>query len=68
MKEIIVYLIAAVAGLTILGYSVHMLIGGLVSRATEYTVIAVTVLIGAGVLGFLAWDVVVRRRGSNYRG
>lgn len=61
MKEIIVYLIAAVAGLTILGYSVHMLIGGLVSSATEYTVIAVAVLVGAVVIGFLAWDVVKRR-------
>ncbi|HWQ95209.1 MAG TPA: hypothetical protein VN418_06905 [Gammaproteobacteria bacterium] len=62
MKEIIVYLIAAVAGLTILGYSVHMLIGGLVSRTTEYTVIALAVLVGVAVLGFLAWDV-IRRRG-----
>lgn len=61
MKEIIVYLIAAVAGLTILGYSVHMLIGGLVSSVTEYTVIAVAVLVGAVVIGFLAWDVVKRR-------
>ena len=61
MKEIVVYLIAAIAGLTILGYSVHMLIGGLVSRATEYTVIALAVLIGVAVLGFLAWDVVKRR-------
>jgi hypothetical protein len=62
MKEIFVYLIAAVAGLTILGYSVHMLIGGLVSRATEYAVIALAVLIGIAVLGYLAWDV-IRRRG-----
>ncbi len=61
MKEIIVYLIAAIAGLTILGYSVHMLIGGLVSITTEYTVIAVVVVVGAVVLGFLAWDVVRRR-------
>ncbi|MCL5801321.1 MAG: hypothetical protein M1283_02100 [Gammaproteobacteria bacterium] len=61
MKEIVVYLIAAIAGLTILGYSVHMLIGGLVSRATEYTVITLTVLVGVVVLGFLAWDVVKRR-------
>ena len=61
MKEIIVYLIAAVAGLTVLGYSVHMLIGGLVSRATEYTVIAIACALGAAVLGFMAWDVVRRR-------
>ena len=61
MKEIIVYLIAAVAGLTVLGYSLHMLIGGLVSKDTEYTVIALAVLVGAIVLGYLAWDVVKRR-------
>ncbi len=62
MKEIIIYLIAAVAGLAILGYSVHMLIGGLVSKTTEFTVITCAVLVGAALLGYLAWDV-IRRRG-----
>ncbi len=63
MKEILIYGLAAVAGLTILGYSVHMFIGGLVSRATEYTVIAVVCAAGAAVLGWMAWDVIQRRRG-----
>lgn len=62
MREIFIYLIAAVAGLTVLGYSVHMLVGGLVSRATEYALIGAVCLLGAGVLAFMAWDVVRRRR------
>lgn len=63
MKELLLYGLAAVAGLTILGYSVHMFIGGLVSRATEYTVIVVVCLIGAAVIGWMVWDVIQRRRG-----
>lgn len=62
MREIFIYLIAALAGLTVLGYSVHMLVGGLVSRTTEYSLIAAACLLGAGVLAFMAWDVVRRRR------
>lgn len=62
MREIFIYLLAALAGLTVLGYSVHMFVGGLVSRATEYTLIGVVCLLGAGVLAFMAWDVVRRRR------
>ncbi len=63
MKELLLYCLAAVAGLTVLGYSVHMFIGGLVSRATEYTVIAIVCVLGAAVMGFMAWDVIQRRRG-----
>lgn len=63
MKELLIYGLAALAGLTILGYSVHMFIGGLVSQATEYTVIAIVCVIGAAVVGWMVWDVIQRRRG-----
>lgn len=63
MKELFIYLLVAIAGLVVLGYSVHMLIGGLVSEATEYRVIAIACLLGAAVMAFLAWDVIRRRRG-----
>lgn len=63
MKELLIYGLAALAGLTILGYSVHMFIGGLVSQATEYTVIAIVCVIGAAAVGWMVWDVIQRRRG-----
>ncbi len=62
MKEIIFYAIVAVSSLFILGFSIHMLIGGLVSPQTERWVITGACLIGAGVIGAMAADVVRRRR------
>lgn len=62
MKELVIYLLVAFSGLTVLGFSVHMFIGGLVSTATEYTIIAVVCLLGALVMAFMAWDVLRRRR------
>lgn len=62
MKEIFIYTIAGVAGISILGYSVHMIIGGLVDPLTEQTVILGICLLGTGVIGFMAWDVIRRRR------
>lgn len=63
MKELLLYALAAVSGLVILGYSVHMFIGGLVSRQTEYTVIALVCVAGAACIAYMAWDVIQRRRG-----
>jgi len=61
MRPVILFTIGASASLFILGYVVHMFIGGLVSRPTEIIVIAVAVLIGAAVIGWMAWDVLRRR-------
>lgn len=62
MKEIIIYLLAAVAAITIFGYSIHMFIGGLVDPKTEIAVITGGCLLAAGIIGFLAWDVIKKRR------
>ncbi len=62
MKEILVYGISGAASLFIFGYSVHMFVGGLVSETTEAMLIAAVVLIGAAVLGFIAWDTIKRKR------
>jgi hypothetical protein len=62
MKEILIYLLVAIAGLSVLGYSVHMIIGGLVSKTTEYSAIIIACLLGAVVIAFMAWDIVRRRR------
>ena len=64
MKELLIYSLAGLGGLVILGYSVHMFIGGLVSPETEYAVIAIACLLGAACLGYMAWDVIRRRRGG----
>jgi hypothetical protein len=62
MKEIIILLLIASSSLFILGYSVHMLIGGLVSETTENWVIAGTCAIGVVVLIFMGLDIIKQRR------
>lgn len=62
MKEAIIYLIAAVAGLTVMGFSVHMLVGGLISASTEYGLILAVCLAGALILIWMAKDVMRRRQ------
>jgi hypothetical protein len=64
MKEILIYLTAIASSMIVLGYTVHMFIGGLVSPETEKTAIISTCLVGAIVIALLAWDVVKRRRGQ----
>ena len=62
VKELILYLIAAVSSLIILGYSVHMFVTGLVSQETERWLIIGACAVGSVVIGFMAWDVLRRRR------
>jgi hypothetical protein len=63
MKEVIVYGVVAVSSLILLGYTVHMFIGGIVSERTETITMLIAMLIGAIAIGFLVWDVIRRRRG-----
>lgn len=65
MREIIIYGIVAVSSLILLAYTVHMFVGGLVSKQTEYTLMAVVVVVGAIAMGIMAWDVVRRRRAAS---
>ena len=62
LKEIILYTLAGLTSLFVLGYSVHMLIGDMVSPATERLAIAIACLIGVIVIGFMMWDVARQRR------
>lgn len=64
MKEALIYSIVALSSLTVLGYTVHMFIGGLVEPETEKTAIIVAVIVGAIVIGLMAWDVIKRRLGQ----
>lgn len=62
MKEIILYSIAAVSSLVVLGYSIHMFVGGLVSPVTERYLIAGACAIGLVIIALMYWDVARRRR------
>ncbi|MDQ6959940.1 MAG: hypothetical protein Q9M27_02835 [Mariprofundaceae bacterium] len=61
MRTIIMYAIGAIASLVILGYTVHMFIGGMVSHTVEHIAIATTVGIGAIAIFWMTWDVLKRR-------
>ena len=62
MKEIIILMIVAVSSLFILGYSVHMFIGGLVSASTELWAVIIAVSIGFIVLVVLGLDIIKQRK------
>lgn len=63
MKEILVYLLLAISSQIMLGYSVHMLVGGLVTEQVEIFLIASTCLVALIAMAYMTWDVVQRRRG-----
>ncbi len=61
-KEAPVYLAVAVSSLLIMCFFVHAMVGGLVSEQTEYTLYGVICAIDLTVMGFMARDVIRRRR------
>lgn len=62
MKEIILLGIAAVSSIFLLGYSIHMLIGGLVSESTEQWIIITACSIGVIAIVYMGWDIIQTRR------
>ena len=62
MKEVIILIFVAISSLFILGYSVHMFIGGLVSPETEKVSIIIACSIGAVILLLLGLDIIKQRR------
>ena len=62
MREVLILIFVAISSLFILGYSIHMFIGGLVSPQTEKMAIGVAVIIGAAILVFLGLDIIRQRR------
>ena len=62
MKELVLLALGAAGSLFLLGYSVHMLVGGLVAPTTERWIIAAAVAVGALVVGLMGVDIVRRRR------
>ncbi|MDR2195805.1 MAG: hypothetical protein LBE50_04280 [Gallionellaceae bacterium] len=62
MQEALVYCVVAISSVIVVGYAVHMLVGGLVSQETEYLLIALACFADMAVIGYMAWDVIKRRR------
>lgn len=62
IKEALIYIAVAISSLFMITYVVHMFIGGLVSKGTEHSVMAVAFTVWACVIGAMAWDIVRRRR------
>jgi hypothetical protein len=62
MIEIFIYILAAISGVVIAGFAVHMFIGGLVAPTTEYQVIALVCFIIACAIGYMVWDVIESRK------
>jgi uncharacterized membrane protein YqgA involved in biofilm formation len=62
MKETILLIFVAISSLFILGYSIHMLIGGLVDAATERWIIAAACLAGGVIVVYMGWDILRHRR------
>ncbi|MDQ6954553.1 MAG: hypothetical protein Q9M20_03830 [Mariprofundaceae bacterium] len=62
MRELLIYSISACASLFILGYVVHMFIGGLVSEQTEVIAIIVVLSIDLAVMAWMARDILKSRQ------
>ena len=62
MKETLILILVAGSSIFILGYSIHMLIGGLVDETTERWIITAACLTGAAVVAFMGWDILRQRR------
>jgi len=63
MREIIIYCISGCASLFILGYTVHIFIGGLVEEQTEIIAIVAAVCGGALIIAWMVRDILKSRRG-----
>ncbi len=68
LKEAPVYLVVAVSSLFIMCFFVHAMVGGLVSQETEYLLYVVVCAVDLTVMGFMARDVIKRRKNAAGRG
>lgn len=62
MKETLILILVACSSVFILGYSIHMLIGGLVEPSTERWIITAACLTCSAVIIFMGWDILRQRR------
>ena len=64
LQEALIYLIVAISSLFIMGFAMHMLVGGLVSAETEFWLITLICIADMTAMGFMARDVIRKRRGQ----
>ncbi len=64
MKETFTAVFVALIALFMAGYSVHMVVGGMVSKTAENEIIAAVLLVLVVVLGFMARDLMKKRKGQ----
>ena len=62
MKDVTIVLIVATSFITILGYVVHMFIGGLVGETTEKIAILLVCSTGLAIVILLSLDIINQRR------
>lgn len=62
LKEAPIYLVVAISSLAIMVFFVHAMVGGLVSERTEYILYGVICAIDLAAMGFMARDVIKRRK------
>ncbi len=62
LREVLVYLVVSCSSMFLTAYTVHMLVGGLVPPETEYRLMGGACLLVASAIGYMAWDVIRRRR------
>jgi len=63
IQEAVVYLVVAISSLFIMGFVMHMLVGGLVSPETEEMLIILICFIDLIAISLMARDVIRRRNG-----
>jgi hypothetical protein len=63
IQEAAVYLVVAISSLFIMGFVMHMLVGGLVSSDTEELLIILICLVDLIAISLMARDVIRRRQG-----
>lgn len=63
LRELFVYVVVAASSLFLSAFVVHMMVGGMVSESTEYSLMALVDSVVALVLGYMVLDVIRRRRG-----
>jgi hypothetical protein len=67
LREAPIYLVVAVSSLAIMVFFVHAMVGGLVSERTEYILYGVVCAIDLAAMGFMARDVIKRRKAQGQR-
>jgi hypothetical protein len=67
MKELFVYGLVAASSLSMLTYTVHMFLGGVVSEETETKAMMGVAAVAMVVMGIMAWDVRRRRQARRQR-